>query len=78
MHSHVELNAETTLSELLSRVKGGEDIVITRSGEPVATLSQAKKTFKPLPSRAALRASQPMAKTSSVDTLIALRDEARY
>ena len=75
MHSHVELNAETTLSELLSRVEEGENIVITRSGKPVATLSQAKKAFKPLPSRAALRASQPMAKTSSADILRALRDE---
>ncbi len=78
MHSHVELNAETTLSELLSRVEGGEDIVITRRGEPVATLSQAKKTFKPFASRAELFASQAAAKTSSLDTLIALRNEARY
>ena len=30
--------AKTTLSELLRRVAGGEDVVITRSGEPVAKL----------------------------------------
>ncbi len=30
--------AKTTLSELLRRVVGGEEVVITRSGEPVAKL----------------------------------------
>ncbi|MDZ4827973.1 MAG: type II toxin-antitoxin system prevent-host-death family antitoxin [Actinomycetota bacterium] len=30
--------ARTTLSELLRRVVGGEEVVITRSGEPVAKL----------------------------------------
>ena len=30
--------AKTNLSELLRRVAGGEEVVITRSGEPVAKL----------------------------------------
>lgn len=70
--------AKAKLSEILTRVEEGEEITITRRGKPVATLSPARKTLKPFESRAELRASQPMAKTSSVDILRALRDEARY
>ena len=70
--------AETELNDLLTLIERGEEIVLTRQGEPIATLSQVKKQLKPFKSRAELRAGQPMSKTSSVDTLIALRDEARY
>lgn len=70
--------AKAKLSEILTRVEQGEEIVITRRGKPVATLAQAKKTLKPFTSHAELLASQGVAKTSSVDTLIAMRDEARY
>ncbi len=77
--SQVEVSiVETNLDELLTRVEQGEEIVITRRGKPVATLSQAKRVFKPFTSHTKLLASQPEAKTSSVDTLTALRDEARY
>ena len=77
--SQVEVSiVETNLNELLTRVEQGEEIVITRRGKPVATLSQAKRVFKPFTSHAKLLASQPEAQTSSVDTLTALRDEARY
>ena len=70
--------AKAKLSEILTRVEQGEEIVITRRGKPVATLSQAKKTFKPFSSHAELLAAQPKAKTSSADILRAMRDEARY
>jgi antitoxin (DNA-binding transcriptional repressor) of toxin-antitoxin stability system len=32
--------AKTNLSELLKKVEAGEDIIIARSGKPVATLSR--------------------------------------
>ena len=35
--------AKTTLSELLKKVEGGEEIVIARSGKPVARLIKAGK-----------------------------------
>ena len=70
--------AKAKLSEMLTRVEQGEEIVITRRGKPVATLSPTKKTLKPFVSHAELLASQPEAKTSSLETLIALRDEVRY
>ena len=70
--------AKATLSELLTRVEAGEEIVITRRGVPVVMLSPAKKTLKPFTSYAELRASQPIAKTSSLETLTVLRDEVRY
>lgn len=41
--------AKTRLSELLSRVEAGEDVVIARSGRPIAHLTPitpvAKRTF---------------------------------
>ena len=70
--------AKAKLSEILTRVEQGEEIVITRRGKPVATLSPTKKTLKPFKSRAELRAGQPRAKTSSTEILRTLRDEARY
>lgn len=38
--------AKTKLSQLLRRVAGGEEIVITRSGEPVAKLVPARSRRK--------------------------------
>ena len=38
--------AKTTLSQLLRRVAGGEEIVITRGGEPVARLVPAETQRK--------------------------------
>ena len=70
--------AKAKLSEILTRVEQGEEIVITRRGKPVATLSRAQRTLEPLRSRAELRASQPAAKTSSAEILQTLRDEVRY
>jgi prevent-host-death family protein len=39
--------AKTHLSKLLERVLEGEEIVITRSGEPVARLVPAQRKRKP-------------------------------
>ncbi len=79
--AHTEVSvaeAKAKLSEILTRVEQGEEVVITRRGKPVATLSPAQKPLKPFTSHAELLASQPEAKTSSLETLIALRNEARY
>ncbi len=40
-------NAKTNLSRLLDRAAGGEEIVITRNGRPVAKLVAATVTRKP-------------------------------
>lgn len=39
--------AKTHLSKLLERVEAGEEIVITRSGQPVATLVPVQRKRKP-------------------------------
>lgn len=65
-------------SSLLNQVEQGEEIVITRRGHPIAQLSSTHPKLRPLPSHAQLRASQPLAKTSSLEILRRLRDEARY
>ena len=39
--------AKTHLSELLKRVEGGEEIVITRSGQPIAKLVPLPKRTEP-------------------------------
>jgi prevent-host-death family protein len=72
--------AKAHLSELLKQVEAGEEIVITRRGRAVARLAPEKKPFKPLPlpSLAEFRAAQPDSQISSLDILLALRQEARY
>lgn len=66
------------LSQLLNHVEQGEEIIIIREGRAIARLSPMGQTKRCLSSRAQLRASQPLAKTSSVDILQSLRNEARY
>lgn len=72
--------AKAHLSELLNQVEAGEEIVITRRGQPIARLAPERKSLNPLPlpSLAEFRASQPDSQTSSLDILLALRQEARY
>ena len=66
------------LSQLLSQVEKGEEIIITREGRAIARLSPMGQTKRCLSSRAQLRASQPLAKTSSMEILQSLRTEVRY
>lgn len=66
------------LSQLLNQVEQGEEIIITREGLAIARLSPMGQTKRCLSSHAQLRASQPLAKTSSVEILQNLRTEARY
>ena len=43
--------AKARLSELLDKVEEGQEVVITRRGRPVARLSPAACSQKPLPLR---------------------------
>ncbi len=70
--------AQSHLSQILSQVEQGEEVIITRGGKAIARLSPIYKNLQPLTSRTHLRASQPLMCTSSLETLLSLRDEARY
>jgi prevent-host-death family protein len=74
--------AKNTLGSLLDRVQGGEEVVITRHGRPVARLSPYRGGIDRDQSRAAaerIRARAATAKFGSVDweTLKADRDAGR-
>lgn len=69
--------AKARLSELLDRVQGGEHVVITRHGKPVANISPVVKPKRPFRSRAQLRARMPKLKETLSESLRKLRDEQR-
>ena len=60
---------EITLNQLLNEVEQGREVTITRQGKPVARLLPIQKTSRPLSSRIELRATQPLQKDSSLETL---------
>jgi prevent-host-death family protein len=69
--------AKARLSELLERAQRGEEVVITRRGEPVVRLSPLR-TVKPgidFARLRALRAAMPMAKTPADKLVRKLRDQ---
>jgi len=72
--------AKAHLSELLDRVEKGEEVVITRRGKPVARVSRAEATRKPIDFAGirALRESMPMQTENAGEFMRRLRDEARY
>jgi prevent-host-death family protein len=57
--------AKANLSELIDKVEGGEGVIITRHGKPVARLSPIEQPKKPVRSLAAFRAAVPRWGTSS-------------
>ena len=69
--------AKAHLSELLDKVEGGEEVLITRHGRPVAQLAAAARPKQPLPLEdlAAFRASMPRLRRSAGALLRELRDE---
>lgn len=77
MHTVSVAEAKAHLSELLNQVEAGEEIVITRRGQPVARLAPEKKPFKPLPlpSLAEFRATMPESAVSSAELIRQMRDE---
>jgi len=69
--------AKAHLSELLNQVEAGEEIVITRRGQPIVRLISERKPLKPLPlpSLAAFRATMSQSPISSADLIRQMRDE---
>jgi prevent-host-death family protein len=71
--------AKTHLYELLARVEGGEEFLITRRGRPVAQLHPIRPVKRP-PDWQAIRAcrkSMPAVETSATDLVREMR-YARY
>lgn len=70
------VEAKAHLSELLTTVEAGEEVVITRHGRAVAKVSPAKTPKQPLPLQrlAALRAKMPAWSQPSADIIRKLRD----
>lgn len=68
--------AKAHLSELLARVEGGEELVITRRGRPVANLSPVRPIKRPPDWQAirAFRESMPTMETSATDLVRNMRD----
>lgn len=69
--------AKARLSEILTEVERGGEVVITRRGKPIAKLSRLERPRKPIDFEAldALRARQSMASEPSVQLLRKMRDE---
>ena len=71
--------AKTHLSALLDAVAGGESLIITKRGRPVARLIPHDATDREDRARAAatLRALRQRIGWASVEEILALRDEGR-
>jgi prevent-host-death family protein len=69
--------AKARLGELLDRVEGGEEVVITRHGRAVARISAICSPKGPPRSLAAFRATMPGWGGSSTALLTELRDQDR-
>lgn len=69
--------AKAHLSQILARIEGGGEVVITRRGRPIARLSAVKSPKKPIDLDAldSLRARQAVARTSSAQLIRRMRDE---
>lgn len=69
--------AKSHLSHLLDQVEAGEEVVITRRGQPVARISPVAKPKRPIPikSLAEFRHSMPRWRKSSAELLREMRDE---
>jgi prevent-host-death family protein len=67
--------AKATLSELLDKVEGGETVVITRHGRPIANLTMIAAPKQPLKPLATFRARMPRLRRSSAALLREVRDE---
>ena len=69
-------DAKARLSDLLTQVEAGEEVVITRRGQPVARLSQVEKPKEALKSLAEFRARMPRWRKPSADLLRETREES--
>jgi prevent-host-death family protein len=69
--------AKAHFSELVTQVAAGEEVVITRHGQPIVRLCGFEKTKVPLVSRAPFRAQLPRLDQPSATLIRSLRDEER-
>ncbi len=69
--------AKARLSELLDKVEAGEEVVISRRGNPVALISAAARSKAPLNLKdlAEFRSTMPRLRQPSADHLREARDE---
>lgn len=67
--------AKTHLSHLLDQVVAGEEMVITRRGQPIARISPVERPKRPIKSLAEFRRGMPRWSKSSADLLREMRDE---
>jgi prevent-host-death family protein len=67
--------AKTHLSQLLDQVEAGEEVVITRRGQPVARISPVEKPKRPVKPLAEFRSRMPRWRKSSAELLRETRDE---
>lgn len=67
--------AKAHLSELLKQIEAGEEVVITRRGQPVARLVGLEKPKKAVGSLAAFRRSMPAWRKASSLLIEELREE---
>jgi prevent-host-death family protein len=68
-------DAKARLSELIARAQAGEEIVVTRHGEPVARIVPVRPPKQAIPSMAAFRATMTRMRTPSAKLIRQLRDE---
>lgn len=69
--------AKARLSELIHHAENGEEILITRHGQPVVRLAAVDQPKRALASRAAFRAKLPGWSQDSVTIVRSIRDEGR-
>ena len=67
--------AKAHLSRLLDQVEAGEEIIVTRHGQPVARISPVENPKQPIKSLAEFRSRMPHWRKSSVELLSEMRDE---
>lgn len=69
--------AKAHLSELLTRIEAGEEVILTRRGKPVARLTPMHRPKKPLPSLAEFRQRIVPPGITGSEILHCLREESR-
>ncbi|KXW58492.1 antitoxin VapB47 [Ferrovum myxofaciens] len=67
--------AKAHLSHLLDQVEAGEEMVITRRGQPVARISPVEKPKHAIKSLVEFRSRMPRWRKSSAELLREMRDE---
>jgi prevent-host-death family protein len=67
--------AKAHFSELVAQVASGQEVVITRHGQPIVRLSALAKTKAPISSREGFRARLPRQREPSAKIIRAMRDD---